>query len=312
METFAQFMQRALHDPERGYYARRISAVGGRGDFTTAPMLSMLPAKAIAAWASAALKKSNCHHLIEIGPGEGRLAREVLRHLPWWQRLKVKLHLVETSTPLAEKQARLLGRRAMLHRNMTAALAACDGRAVIYSNELVDAFPVRRFQKTPHGWQELALEWSGKNPREHLLPVAPLPASFSFSEHHPIGQWVEVNEAYQQWLTGWLPQWHAGKMLTIDYGSPAEELYQRKPRGTVRGYLLQHRIEGPGIYENIGRQDLTADVNFTDLIHWSEPWLKNSRLMTLREFLKPHAVKGEALLDEAGAGTAFHVLEQNR
>ena len=34
---FEHFMAWALHDPKNGYYARRISGVGGRGDFTTAP-----------------------------------------------------------------------------------------------------------------------------------------------------------------------------------------------------------------------------------------------------------------------------------
>ena len=33
-------MERALYDPQKGYYSRRIETVGGRGDFTTAPMIS--------------------------------------------------------------------------------------------------------------------------------------------------------------------------------------------------------------------------------------------------------------------------------
>src|SRR6478609_2354584 len=100
--TFEQFMARALHDPEHGYYARRIHAVGRRGDFTTAPMLSDAPARAIAAWAVRAMRETGCRDLIEIGPGEGTLAAAVLKHLPWHVRWQTRLHLVETSTPLAE------------------------------------------------------------------------------------------------------------------------------------------------------------------------------------------------------------------
>ena len=37
---FDQWMPRALYDPQKGYYSRRIETVGGRGDFTTAPMIS--------------------------------------------------------------------------------------------------------------------------------------------------------------------------------------------------------------------------------------------------------------------------------
>ena len=101
---FEEFMRRALYDPERGYYSWRIAGVGKRGDFTTAPMLSEAPAKAIAAWAAGAMRETGCRDLIEIGPGEGQLAAAVLKCLPWHVRWKSRLHLVETSAPLAERQ----------------------------------------------------------------------------------------------------------------------------------------------------------------------------------------------------------------
>ncbi|NJM38097.1 MAG: hypothetical protein HC845_09705 [Akkermansiaceae bacterium] len=178
---FEQFMAQALHDPERGYYARRISSVGQRGDFTTAPMLSATPAKAIAAWVQRAMRETGCRHLIEIGPGQGVLAAGVLQNLPWHLRWRTQLHLVETSAPLAKHQRELLGNRAIWHREMKEVLAACDGNAVIFSNELVDAFPVRRFQKTPAGWQEIAVHFDeGGRAHESLFPSGDLPDSSGF------------------------------------------------------------------------------------------------------------------------------------
>lgn len=314
---FERFMARALHDPETGYYARRISGVGQRGDFTTAPMLSEAPARAIAAWAAKAMKESGCRNLIEIGPGEGTLATGVLKNLPWHVRLKTRLHLVETSAPLSEHQRKLLGNRAIWHCSMSDALAACDGNAVIFSNELVDAFPVRRFQKTPVGWQELAVRFDAqRHVHESLLFPAPLPDSSGFLESHPLGQWIEVHDSYRRYLTDWLPLWKSGRMLTIDYGATTESLYHRRPRGTVRAYLLQQRLEGPAIYENPGRQDLTADVNFTDLQNWSRPWLSEQQVTGFGEFLlratHPQDAADPALTDDRGAGGAFLVLDQKR
>lgn len=308
-------MDRALHDPEYGYYARRISGVGQRGDFTTAPMLSGAPARAIAAWASKAMKEAGCRYLIEIGPGEGTLAAAVLKSLPWHQRWRIQLHLVETSAPLAERQRKLLGKRATWHRSMNEALAACGGEAVIYSNELVDAFPVRRFQKTREGWQELAVHFDAQRcTHESLLPPALLPDSSALLEPHALGQCIEVHDSYRRYLTGWLPAWKKGRMLTIDYGAAAENLYHRQPRGSVRAYLLQHRLEGHAIYDNVGRQDLTADVNFTDLQNWSRPWVSEQKLSSLGEFLKGSLDAQErvdrAMADDQGAGGAFLVLEQ--
>jgi SAM-dependent MidA family methyltransferase len=315
--SFEQFMERALHDPVRGYYARRIKAVGPRGDFTTAPMVSEAPAQAIAKWIAAALRETHCRDLIEIGPGEGTLAASILNHLAWQVRWKIRLHLVETSVPLTENQQQRLGRRATWHRSPQDALQSCKGNAVIYSNELVDAFPVRRFQKTTVGWQELAVHFDEqKNAHESLLPPAPLPDSSGFLASHPLGQRIEVHDSYRRYLTDWLPHWKSGRMLTIDYGSTASLLYHRRPHGTLRGYLFQQPITGPAIYQNMGRQDLTADVNFTDLQNWSHPWINDQRLLTFHEFLNLHPAGKSAtdpsLTDTDGAGTAFLVLDQKR
>lgn len=306
--TFEEFMRRALYDPQRGYYSRRITGVGKRGDFTTTPMLSEGPAEAIAAWAARAMKETGCRDLIEIGPGEGRLAAGVWKHLPRLMRWRTRLHLVETSQPLAEHQKQLLENKARWHRTPAEALAASGGKAVIFSNELVDAFPVRRFQKTTDGWREIAVSFGPDGVAcESLLSPAPLPDSFGFAEKHPDGQCIEVHESYRQWQEDWLPAWKAGRMLTIDYGAEAGLLYHRRPRGTVRGYLLQQRIEGPEIYQNIGRQDLTADVNFTDLMEWGRPWAVEQKLATFGEFLGLNA--GDFPAD---TGEAFLVLDQKR
>ena len=308
---FEQFMAWALHDPERGYYARRITGVGARGDFTTAPMLSDAPARAIATWAARALRETGCRDLIEIGPGEGTLAAAVLRFLPWQVRLGTRLHLIETSGPLAERQHGLLGRRASWHRHVAAALQACHGRAVIFSNELVDAFPVRRFRKTADGWLETAVRFDeNRVAHESLLPPAPLPDSSGFSDSHPPGQIVEVHQSYQKYLADWMPAWEAGRMLTIDYGATAEKLYHRRPHGTLRAYLFQQRLEGPAIYQNPGRQDLTADVNFSDLMRWSAPWVTEQRLLDFREFLSGSAA--HPFTENSGAGEAFLVLDQRK
>ncbi len=311
---FEQFMAQALHDPERGYYARRILAVGQRGDFTTAPMLSTAPARAIAHWAVRAMRETKCHHLIEIGPGEGVLAAGILGNLPCLRRWRTHLHLVETSAPLTKRQKKLLGRRATWHSNMQDALSACGGNAVIFSNELVDAFPVRRFQKTDIGWQELAVHFDvQRQVHESLLPPVTLPQSSGFHDRHPLGQWIEVHDSYRRYLTDWLPFWKSGRMLTIDYGATAEDLYHRRLHGTIRAYLLQQRLEGPAIYENVGRQDLTADVNFTDLMIWSQPWMGQQKLMNFGEFLQGHTRSSDhSLTENQGAGSAFLVLDQAR
>lgn len=312
---FDHFMDRALHDPEKGYYARKITGVGRRGDFTTAPTLSESLGRAIAAWANRAMKECGVRNLIEMGPGEGLLSNSVMKHLPWYTRLKTRLHLVETSQPLELLQRKHLGNRAIWHKTPLDALNACNGDAVIFSNELVDAFPVRRFEQTELGWKELAVQLR-PSLTEVLLDSIALPESSSFQQSYPLGQRIEVHESYRHWLETWMSQWRRGRLLTIDYGSEVDHLYHRRPLGTTRAYLLHQRIEGMGIYQNIGRQDLTADVNFTDLIAWSQNWTKDHKLQSFEQFLKPFTsptlLADDFLMSEGGAGKAFLVLDQKR
>ncbi len=306
-------MQRCLHDPQRGYYSKHIRSIGSRGDFTTAPELSDLPAKAIAAWASKAMRYHQTRHLIEIGPGLGTLATQVIRHLPLVQRWTTKLHLVESSPTLLAHQKNTLGKRAMYHTCIDEAIRACGGIAIVYSNELVDAFPVRLFQKNPTQWMEIFIEHEKKQAREILIPLESLPESSIFSQDFPSYQRVEVHESYQQWLKSWLPLWKKGEMLTIDYGDTADRLYHRKPNGSLRAYFLQQRIEGAGIYQNQGLQDLTADVNFTDLIECTKPWLDHHQAENFADFLKPHSSLADSdLLDACRHFTCLRQSPHNR
>jgi SAM-dependent MidA family methyltransferase len=309
-ETFENFMQRCLHDPQRGYYSRNIRSIGNRGDFTTAPQLSETPAKAIAAWVARAMKASDTKNLIEIGPGLGTLSRQILKHLPLRLRYRTKLHLVESSPALTAHQKDTLGTKAQFHDDIRTALDQCSGNAVIFSNELVDAFPVRLFQRTTNTWQEIALDHSQGYIREILIKPDSLPESSAFRSDFPSSQRIEVHDSYHQWLRKWLPLWKRGEILTIDYGNTSDQLYHHRPMGSLRAYLLHQRLEGPAIYQNPGLQDITADVNFTDLKNWTSPWLESTDPENFADFIRPFSSPTEPDLMEACSH--FMCLRQRR
>ncbi len=108
---------------------------------------------------------------------------------------------------------------------------------MIFSNELVDAFPVRVFENTAGGWREIAVTFDADgNAGESLLSPAPLPPSSVFAPNHAPGQRVEVHDSYRRWLADWLPHWRAGRMLTIDYGGiPARARTNRRRAAHRRG-----------------------------------------------------------------------------
>jgi SAM-dependent MidA family methyltransferase len=327
---FEDWMRVALYDPELGYYARNVRSVGPRGDFSTAATLHPALGEAVAAWAAArrlALGGRFARwHLVEAGPGTGVLAEAVLASLPLVARQTVSFHLVETSPVLRETQRERLGRRATWHATMEVALAACEGRAIVYASELLDALPVRALIRRSSGWEELEISLKGdqfledwRRVSSERLGGAGGPFS-ALSPAWPEGQRIEISPAIREFFLSWKSSLFLGFLLFLDYGDTIDRLYDRRPNGTVRGYAHHVRLEGPDLYRWGGKADVTADVNFTDVAAWAaEAGYVVSPLETQGAFLARH-VRGAAaraarepalafLLDPRGAGTEFKALE---
>jgi SAM-dependent MidA family methyltransferase len=327
---FEDWMRVALYDPELGYYGRNVRGLGVRGDFATASTLHPALGEAVAAWAVLRRKELfggglSPWHLIEGGPGTGELARTVLEALPFLARRTVTLHLVETSPVLRARQRERLGGRAAWHDSMADALAACEGRALVYASELLDALPVCVLRRWGGGWEELWISSNGAECREEWRPVssegAEASGAFSvFSRSWPAGQRVEIAPAVRDWFHSWKSFFLQGSLLILDYGYSVDSLYERRPRGSLRGYAHHQRLEGADLYANAGLVDLTADVNFTDLIAWGEEQgLTTTRFESQADFLRRFVQRVDAragsepalafLLDPRGAGAAFKALE---
>ncbi len=157
----------------------------------------------------------------------------------------------------------------------------------------------------------------GASVAEIACPRTP-PASSALNDTAVGGQRVEVPAAAAEWIASWAGSVREARMLTIDYGDTMPGLYHRRPRGTLRAYFHHQRFEGVEIYHRFGKQDLTADVNFTDLRDWTERcgW-RTSALTTQAEFFAAygaiHAGLHDAqLADHTGAGAAFKILIQEK
>lgn len=299
-------MARALFDPQRGYYSRQIKTVGARGDFSTTATLSPSLGKAVAAW----LKSESRHqpqvrHIIEIGAGDGSLMLQVRKSLGLFQRWRFKFHIVEISAPLRAQQQQRLGKGVRQHPTLEAALEHTGGDAFIYHHELLDAFPATLVQ-----WSAARQQWQEVWVPEALHPLELDPAPFSALRHTAFadGQRCEVHPSIRDWLRGWMPHWKHGAMLSIDYGDDFPRLYHRRPQGTLRAYLLHQRLTGADVYANPGRQDITADINFTDYDAWlREGGATQISHQPLTDFLRPHGAPAQ-LVDPMGAGGAFQCL----
>jgi SAM-dependent MidA family methyltransferase len=328
---FRDWMQRALFDPQCGYYARQIRTVGRRGDFSTSATISNALGEAVAAW----LRKEHqaqrdVRTIIEIGGGGGDLMHAVRRSLGWWGRWHYRFIMVEASPVLREaQQQKLSGSGVQWFEALSPALDTCQGKAFIHHNELLDAFPVTlvEWSAAEQAWQEIWLEAEGAEWNEQRRP---LPVDLREGALYSVlegwkppydKQRCELGADAQAWMQQWAPHWKAGAMLTLDYGAEFPQLYHRMPAGTLRAYQMHQSFTGPEIYGQMGRRDITADVNFTDLQRWGEAlgW-GNEKLLTQREFLQAQLPRFESrlardpalrfLAEEHGAGGEFKALIQ--
>ena len=318
--SFEDFMDLALYDSEIGYYATQIGEVGGiRSDFATSATLTNGLGRAISKWIKREIGDWQWHgkiDVVELGAGNGALAETVLRHFGFFGRRKIRYHIVEVSDPLRKLQEERLKRFEIVwHDDCRYALELSSGKAILISNEFVDAFPAKWLCWDEQSWKEVWVAFSiEEGLKEVFRPFHTETGDYSAFElpNPQLGQRIEVQPSYRKWLGEMNDRWLAGSILTIDYGGDPEQIYHRRPQGSVRGYFRQERVEGGEIYRRIGKQDLTVDVNFRDLrqwgdqLNWSTIWEGSQQ-----EYLVHFGEKRDAMATSE-AGRAFRVIHQRK
>jgi SAM-dependent MidA family methyltransferase len=136
------------------------------------------------------------------------------------------------------------------------------------SNEFLDSFPVHRVTLCQGKLREVYVTRRGEELTETLGEPS-TPALVARLEGLAIelaeGQTAEINLGLDGWAEEVAAALEAGFVLTIDYGHPAAELYSstRRPRGTLTTFYRHVQTDAP--MRRIGRQDITAQVDFTSV-----------------------------------------------
>lgn len=229
--TFAAFMDLALFHPQLGYYRRDRQRVGyAHGtDFYTATSSGAVFGELVAAACTTLLggeALAREHTFVEIGaePGGGVLAG--------------------VAHPFAAARTVRVGEPLEI-----------DGRCVVFSNELFDAQPLRRFVRRGAAWRELGVrlhngtlvETELGEVSESWLPSA-APEGYVFDAPRAASE-LAATLAEQPWT---------GLFVAFDYGKSLAELATATPAGTTRAYF-QH-TQSNDLLARPGEQDLTGHV----------------------------------------------------
>jgi SAM-dependent MidA family methyltransferase len=329
--SFARFMELALYCPNIGYYERPSTLVGREGDFYTSvsvgPLFGELLARQYVNWA--VQLGFSALTLVEAGAHDGRLASDILAWLRNSQPgLAVNYIIIEPS----ERRRACQQARLELFAGQVSWVGSFDGllrpvHGFIFSNELLDALPVRLLHWKAGRWAELKVTLQNEHftwdtaelendlgqPRVSAELAALLPEGFR----------IEVSSAARQWWQSAAAKLAAGKLLTIDYGFEEEDfLAPHRSAGTLRAYYRHHLVPDP--LARPGQQDLTAHVNFTQIQRAGElSGLRTDTLISQSKFLTDTAVnipdwtpqrvrQFQTLTHPEHLGRSFKVLIQSR
>lgn len=269
--SFHDWMEAVLYAPGLGYYSAGAARFGAAGDFVTAPGVSSLFGRTLARQCAEILIACDGDTILEFGPGNGRLAVDILQALEAMDALPERYLMLDRSGALrAEQEASLAALGDNLRQRVTWLdhLPAEPVRGLILANEVADALPVHRFRRTEEGVRCLGVGLDGGRfvPAEReageRLQEAVAAVERDLGRRLATGYVSEYSPSLPGWIGSLSDCLAAGLALVIDYGYPRAEYYHPQRReGTLRCHY-RHRSHDDWLMLP-GLQDITAFVDFT-------------------------------------------------
>jgi SAM-dependent MidA family methyltransferase len=266
--TFEAFMDAALYDDEHGYYPSRrrspgSTPVGTDGDYFTSPSShpafgALLALQLEEMWRS--LGSPSEFVVVEMGAGDGVLGSDISdyveRELPEFA-TAIRYSSTDLVPPVGSE---VVGDNSQLPVGVT---------GCVISNELLDAHPVNRFIVQGGEVREIFVDYRDGVFVESVGDVSEGEVAARvepFSGMLPESYRGEVNLRLGYWADSISATLEPGYVITIDYGYDRPELYKPgRVDGSLRCYY-QHTL-GQNPLRRIGRQDITAHVDFTAVDH---------------------------------------------
>lgn len=283
--SFRDWMDAALYDEREGYYCRadrtrwgRAGRSGQGGDYRTSPERSPLFAATFAHYFATLYDELGAPPqwtILEAGAGAGDFARVALETLERDHPHVFRATRYVISEISHDAHARTRANLADFADRTEFYEGDCCLRdlsfecGLIFSNELLDAFPVHRVLMRGGQLRELCVgldesdgfTWSEQEPTTPHLAEHFARLDTTLAEGHI----AEVNLAADEWIEGAASALGRGYVVTVDYGAEAAELFQMPERagGTLRGFRAHEFVAD--VLAEPGAHDLTTTINWTAL-----------------------------------------------
>jgi len=285
--SFYEWMKAALYDEREGYYCTDRVRQGRAGDYRTAPETSPLFAATFAKYFAklfAELGSPEHFTIVEVGAGSGEFAHGVLttlqsEHPRVFSATNYAIEEISEgcrarcAARLAKFSDRVSVRSPTVREGELGGVSLPDGRAsdtitgIVFSNELIDAFPVNRVVMRSGCLRQLFVDLKGdqfvwveseldKSVAEYCQRI-----DLTLAE----GQIFEINLDAESFIARAADLFDHGYVITVDYGAERTDLLTASGRyqGTLRAFR-RHQF-GVNVLAKPGQQDLTTTIDWTQV-----------------------------------------------
>jgi len=256
-----KFIDISLYDKKFGYYMKN-NPFGKRGDFITSPLISNLFGEMLAIWCVAFWENSgkpNKILLVELGPGDGSLCKDLLNTFKKFKDFYncLEINLLEISDKLKRIQKDKINNKKV---KWIKKINEIDfGPAIFLGNEFFDSLPIKQIYKKKKLFFEKYVALSSNKKKIKFLHKKAninLIKQIQSLELISAGNTIEYPIVAIKFLEHIAKKINkfGGGLLTFDYGYTSN-----KNKNTLQS-VEKHRYQD--IFLKPGYSDITSHVNF--------------------------------------------------
>ena len=254
------YIEEALYNKKFGYYMSK-DPFGQKGDFITAPNISLLFSEMIAIWIISFwenMKSPKDFNLIELGAGNGEMMKTLIKTFNKFPKFKkvCKINILEKSNLLKKVQKKTINNKNVKWLNNLNNLN--NSPCLFIANEFFDSLPIKQFIKKKDKWYERYVKFKNFEKPKYMDVLFNM-QNFEKKIHLKISHNQKFIE-YSPLATDYLRKitkkinFSNGGILIIDYG------YLNKDIKNTLQAVSNHKYSD--VLDNFGKSDITYNLSF--------------------------------------------------
>ena len=262
--TIDKYIYEALYNNKTGYYMKK-NPFGIKGDFITAPNISILFSEMIAIWIISFrqnLKSPKEFNLIELGSGNGEMIDQIIKtfeNFPLFEKC-CKINILEKSPYLKKIQKNKLKNK-LKNKNikwLNNLNQVSNLPSIFIANEFFDALPFKQFIKKNKKWYERNVKFYNLNkPKllDILYDISKVEKKIGFKISYK-QKFIEYSPSAIEYLNiiSKKINLNTGGILIIDYG-----YWDTLMKNTIKSIYNHKHVD---LLNNFGKADITYNINF--------------------------------------------------